>query len=244
METLSGAIKTNEDLPVTEIGKALDALIGESKSKMEIGSPSRLFERFGRWDMEGLKNGLKSGATPMLQTMNGIVTDIFESLKDVPTDMKIVGKNIVKSLASGITSAIPNVRRSFESMFDNVNVKMPHFTISGNFNLNPPSVPTFNVSWYADGGFPLPGELFIARESGPEMVGTMGGRTAVANNDQIVSAVSAGVYEAVSAAMAGQNDDGQPIVIQLDGRTLYESNIKTGKKYGYGGFVNTAATLR
>jgi len=51
------------------------------------------------------------------------------------------------------------------------------------------------------------------------------------------------VYEAVSAAMAGQNDDGQPIVIQLDGRTLYESNIKTGKKYGYGGFVNTAATV-
>jgi HAMP domain-containing protein len=38
--------------------------------------------------------------------------------------------------------------------------------------------------------------MFIARESGPEMVGTMGGRTAVANNDQIVSGITSGVMAA------------------------------------------------
>ena len=66
-------------------------------------------------------------------------------------------------------------------------------------------------------------------------------RTVVSRALRGMAVLAAGL--AVSAAMAGQNDDGQPIVIQLDGRTLYESNIKTGKKYGYGGFVNTAATL-
>lgn len=54
---------------------------------------------------------------------------------------------------------------------------------------------------YAAGGFPDTGELFMARESGPEMVGTIGGRTAVANNNDIVAAVSEGVFQAVAQAM-------------------------------------------
>ena len=48
----------------------------------------------------------------------------------------------------------------------------------------------------ATGGFPTEGQLFIAREAGPEMVGTIGGRTAVANNDQIVGGIASGVASA------------------------------------------------
>lgn len=54
---------------------------------------------------------------------------------------------------------------------------------------------------FADGGFPDAGQLFIAREAGAEMVGSMGGHTAVANNDQIVE----GIREGVEAAMERQN---------------------------------------
>ncbi len=49
---------------------------------------------------------------------------------------------------------------------------------------------------YKDGGFPPTGQVFIANEAGPEMVGTIGDRTAVVNNGQIVEAVADGVYEA------------------------------------------------
>ena len=49
---------------------------------------------------------------------------------------------------------------------------------------------------YATGGFPETGELFIAREAGAEMVGSIGRRTAVANNDQIVAGIANGVAEA------------------------------------------------
>lgn len=48
----------------------------------------------------------------------------------------------------------------------------------------------------ADGGFVDEGQLFIAREAGAEMVGGMGKKTAVANNDQIVEGISAGVSDA------------------------------------------------
>ena len=54
---------------------------------------------------------------------------------------------------------------------------------------------------YANGGFPSTGQAFIARESGPELVGTINGKTAVANNDQIV----AGVANGVAAGQAEQN---------------------------------------
>ena len=60
---------------------------------------------------------------------------------------------------------------------------------------------------FAEGGFPDEGQLFIAREAGAEMVGSIGGRTAVANNDQIVEGIRQGVYEAVMAAESNGNND-------------------------------------
>ncbi len=65
-----------------------------------------------------------------------------------------------------------------------------------------------NITQYAVGTENAPaGQLFVAREAGPELVGTIGGHTAVVNNDQIVASVSDGVYRAVRSAMGtgGQN---------------------------------------
>ena len=61
--------------------------------------------------------------------------------------------------------------------------------------------PGVNILPFANGGFPSTGQAFIARESGPELVGTINGKTAVANNDQIV----AGVANGVAAGQAEQN---------------------------------------
>lgn len=58
------------------------------------------------------------------------------------------------------------------------------------------------IQYMADGGFVDEGQLFIARESGAEMVGAIGNRTAVANNDQIVEGISAGVANANDGVIA------------------------------------------
>lgn len=73
---------------------------------------------------------------------------------------------------------------------------------------------------YASGGYPDDGQIFIARETGPEMVGTIGGRTAVANNADIVSAIEGGVYRAMtSAGMGSGNGKGESIAIfNMNGR--------------------------
>lgn len=46
---------------------------------------------------------------------------------------------------------------------------------------------------FASGGFPEPGQMFIANEAGTELVGKMGNRTTVANQQQIVDGISYGV---------------------------------------------------
>lgn len=64
------------------------------------------------------------------------------------------------------------------------------------------SLKTRTVSAYAEGGVPARGQLFVANEDGPELVGNIGGRTAVANAVQIVEAVAKGVARAVRQALA------------------------------------------
>jgi hypothetical protein len=54
----------------------------------------------------------------------------------------------------------------------------------------------------ASGGAFSTGQMFIAREAGPELVGSIGRSTAVMNNTQIVSSVAAGVYSAVVSAFS------------------------------------------
>ena len=82
----------------------------------------------------------------------------------------------------------------------------------------------FGFGIAASGGFFDEGQMFIAREAGPEMVGTIGGRTAVANNDQIVEGIRQGVFEAVSAAMSGGQNDVN-VKVYLDSR-----EIKAGQR--------------
>lgn len=88
-----------------------------------------------------------------------------------------------------------------------------------------------NLSWstYAQGGFPTDGEMFIAREAGPEMVGSIGNRTAVVNNDQIVESVSRGVYQAVSSAM-GQSGGTQVVEAKVNDKVLFEVVVNQNRR--------------
>ena len=91
------------------------------------------------------------------------------------------------------------------------------------------------IKKYAVGGLPNMGQMFVAREAGPELVGTLGGHTAVMNNDQIVSSVSYGVAQAVKEVIqplvkiGGGNN--RPIQISLDGKVIFDSTRQSAKEY-------------
>ena len=74
---------------------------------------------------------------------------------------------------------------------------------------------------YAVGGFPNTGEFFMARENGPELVGRVGNKTAVANNDQIISGISQGVYNAFVNAQG--TNSGNATTIYIGNKKVYSS---------------------
>ena len=82
------------------------------------------------------------------------------------------------------------------------------------------------IATAATGGAFNQGQMFIAREAGPELVGTIGGHTAVMNNNQIVSSVSDGVYRAVLRAMTQSSNSGGDVILTIDGRELGRAAIR------------------
>ncbi len=129
--------------------------------------------------------------------------------------------NFVRRMANSIIGIINRVVDAINNVF--------HISFRGLSVLGKEVVPAFNarlvniphVPTFADGGFVDEGQLFIAREAGAEMVGRIGRKTAVANNDQIVESVSQGVYEAVQRASGEMNSgNSRPItvIVQMNGK--------------------------
>ena len=64
-----------------------------------------------------------------------------------------------------------------------------------------------NIDAYANGGFPEKGQMVIARENGPELVGNIGGSTAVANNNQIIEGIKQASYQGMKEALQESNNN-------------------------------------
>lgn len=143
--------------------------------------------------------------------------------------------NTFRNLFNTVTNIFSNIKNAISNALSNLNIriKLPHFTWTSQpasgwvasilraLSL-PTSLPKLNISWYASGGFPKTGELFAANEAGPEMIGKIGNRTTVANNDQITTAIAKATYEAVSKALFENQENEQQIVINLGNETLYK----------------------
>lgn len=84
---------------------------------------------------------------------------------------------------------------------------------------------------FASGGHPDDGQLFIAREGGAEMVGSMGGRTTVATNDDIVEGIRQGVFEAVMAANSNGSND-VSVKVFLDSREIKAGQQRLNRAWG------------
>jgi phage-related protein len=155
------------------------------------------FQNGGTDAWEGVKETFSEVAsffeTTFSTAWQGIV-DVFSSDGEIFVDIKdgVVEsfKKVVNNLISGINSV---VSKPFEGI-NTVITKLKDFSIgelkpfSGLKKIDIPKIPTL-----ADGGILSEGQAFIAREAGPELVGTIGRKTAVVNNDQIIEGIANGV---------------------------------------------------
>lgn len=200
---------------------------GESKTAkffLKIGSKiSELWKDFKEsWGEKRTVKFLTKRATR--------ISELWKDFKDSWGDKKAVTIGIGFAKNS-LNNLWPSVKGFFGGKTVSVGTKATKKADGGVFS---------GGSWkpvkkYAVGGLPNMGQMFVAREAGPELVGTLGGHTAVMNNDQIVSSVSYGVAQAVKEViqplvkMGGGNN--RPIQIALDGKVIFDSTRQSAKEY-------------
>lgn len=165
---------------------------------------------FTKEKWESLADGIKKG-------IQGKWDDIVDWWDSKPALQRI-------SVAiEDFKAKIQNAWNSFKQWWNDLGLEFPHidtphFKIDGEFSLAPPKVPKVSIDWYANGGFPNKGQLFVANEVAPEMVGTMDGRTAVANQQEITTGIANAVYPAVyNAVVAAMSEANNNVNITLQG---------------------------
>ncbi len=200
MATAKGDIKEKFD----ELTSKWKKLVSKTVTATGEGSIKGKLEKLGKvWEIVKTKTATLTG------TAKQEAKNVFKSIKDKWDTFKDKTATLTATFVDFFTAPL---KKAWNTLAGAINKgikiinKIPGVSI--------PSVPKLakggifeNGSWhniakYANGGTPNMGQLFYAREAGPELVGTLKGRgTAVMNNDQIVASVSQGVSDAVYNVM-------------------------------------------
>ena len=157
----------------------------------------------------------KDDNTGIRKIFNGIKNTITDAFDTIWNTIKTPINNILGGIESIANGAIDGISNFFNAINGLSGIAKAALGKNWGFDIGGIewSMDYLHLPRLASGGIVNSGQLFIARESGAELVGQYGGKSAVMNNEQIVRAVTDGVYRAVSQAMA-QNGGNQQAIIQ------------------------------
>lgn len=153
----------------------------------------------------------------------------YKNLQDI-NNYKFATKTMTINITANTTKLDEKLSTSATKMINNIDKALDERNKkTGLPTLNSPAKNAPKLGTKAEGGFLNQGEVFIAREAGAEMVGSINGRTAVANNDQIVKGITNGVMAGVAKAMQGAGGSSK-VVIEATGDTSGLMNFITFKQ--------------
>lgn len=201
-------------------------------------------EQYLKTYLDYQKNGNESGEA-YIASLSTALGDKTGKVSKKADDVSKNAKRIIESKKPKINVDIPDVSGKAWSAWSKVNEIFRNNTIKVTLHgvMNGVSIATNAIgslfgrqATYATGGFPDVGQMFIARERGPELVGTIRGRSAVANNDQIIAGISSGVYEAVLAAMQAMGGNNSQNInlenyIVVDEKIMQKQVTKADEKH-------------
>lgn len=142
--------------------------------------------------VSGILNGMSSIISGILQGILSVFSGIWNSIKSVAVGAcnAVTGavsgafngiKSVIKKAMSGAKSTVSNALDAISGFFAGLHLEfphiaLPHFSLSGEFSLMPPSVPSISVSWYRTGAIAMGASVVGIGEAGPEAVVPLSGR--------------------------------------------------------------------
>ena len=162
-------IKTNVSNKVTEIKTDLINKWNEIKSNVSNKVTEIKTDLINKWNeiktsvtnkVTELKTNISNKWDEIWSTISGKAGDILDAIKSPFED--------AWDFIQGIPSKISGVFKNMDLSLPHIN--LPHFKIQGEFSLNPPSIPTISVDWYAKGGYFNNASVIGVGEAGKEAV--------------------------------------------------------------------------
>lgn len=152
--------------------------------------------------------------------------------------------NIMNGIIDVFNAGLSQISSAINSLVDSFNDSAGELGVSKLRRVQVQSIAHVKIPAYASGGYPNTGELFLARENGiNEMVGRIGSRSAVANNDQITDAIRTAVVQGLdmeeqNELLREQNSLLRAILakdtdVTLDGKSLVTGINKARKRMGW-----------
>ena len=175
-------------------------------------------------------NTIKSVISTVLSSIKSTWDKIFNGLKTTVTNIfdkiwstikKVINSILggIEGMANGIVRGINTVIRALNRLKINIPGWVPDYG-GKTFGFNIAELSEVSIPRLEEGGFPTVGDLFFANEAGPEYVGSMNGKPAVANNDQIVEGIQEGTYQAMKQALSEKSFN--PVVqVYIGNKKLY-----------------------
>lgn len=179
-----------------------------SKSEKSAQDLKRNFENMDNITKITTTKIQTQGETTFHNLQQTIDTSMGDTSKSVADNTKAISKS-AEDMSKKIDIYAIKSKNSLLGL-SNLQIKLPHIridwdtgSISGRLmqKIGFPGFPNIGVDWYAQGGFPDKGDLFIANEREPELIGSMGNRSVVANNAQITEGIAQASYNGMKRAL-------------------------------------------